>query len=485
MVEPGSPTRTIDRWILILLATGALLCWLWPGFRFVQARALWHLSVFGGRAIDRQAPPLRVFLNASKPEGDARLARLAHHLEDLFGGGPLDPAQAQTLLTTHADVTGKAAILALLASVQLNHFPSGDAKSPEVVKAVTLLDWVCARGLEVDPGNGFFVYCQAAKHHLLKKPDEALKALQIAHGMAGFNSYLLDVNRSEAELTRAQGEIPGNGQWHALDGRHPFSSMSRWLYDLTRTAVRKYNQERALEYALLHLGLGEKQWWDASTVRQASAAEQTCLRAMGSMSKGTTGGGDWAPMQAEFLGFLDDVGERQKMGDYRDTFDRLRKKGVGPWLEKTRIAQAELQPAAMTLIVFLDGVLILALAGWLALRWGSLDKQPFEPEAGLWGFVVAVAPGALYWTVWPGGLSGTYLFLTLVVSSVAWVTVLTTIAKTSKFEWIQILRSGFRGVLLGLLVVWLGTGIEHAVATEEANEWLSRVGTTPWVDQNL
>ena len=493
MAETGSLSRTIDRWILLLLAAGVLLCWLWPGFRWMQARALWHLSVFGGRALNREPLPMKAFMPGLYPPGvwrdanveDGRISRLAHHIDFQVSNTPFDLGRAQAMLKENAETVGEPRILALLACAQLRHFPSGGAKSPEVLNAAALLDWVCARGLEKDPGNGYFVYCQAAKSHLLKKFDEALKLIRTANGMPGFNSYLLDVNRSEAGLAIAQGDLPGSSPWQALDGAHPFNGMSQWLYDMTRSAAKKYNQERALDFALLHLNLGEKEWWDASAVRQASAAEQICLRAMGSMSKRASVSAEWTPIQTEFLDFLDDVGERQKRNDYWESFTRLQEVGVGPWLEKTRRAQEELQPAAMTLIVFLDGILILVLTGWLLLRWGSPDQQPFELEAGLWGFVVAVAPGAVYWTIWPGGLSGTYLFLTLAVSSVAWVCVLLTVAKSSKIEWINLVRSGFRGVLLGLLVIWLGAGVEHAVATERASVWLSKIGTVPWVEQRL
>ncbi len=484
MAETGSLTRTIDRGILLLLAAGILLCWLWPGFRWIQARALWHLSVFGGKALDREPLPMMVFMPSQAIFEDGRISRLARHIDFQINNTPFNQARAQALLQENAGAVGEPKILALLACSLLRHFPSGDAKSPGVVKAAALLDWVCARGLEKDPGNGYFAYCQAAKNCLLKNFDGALKLIRIANAMPGFNSYLLDVNRSQAVLA-AQGDLPGSSPWQALDGPHPFNAMSQWLYETTRAAVKKYNQERALDFALLHLNLGEKEWWDASTIRQASAAEQICLRAMGSMSKNSSGSGEWAPLQNEFLEFLDDVGERQKRNDYWESFLRLREVGVGPWLEKTRRAQEELQPAALTLIVFLDSALILALAGWLLLRWGSPARQSFEPEAGLWGFVVAIAPGAVYWAIWPGGLSGTYLFLTLAVSSVAWVCVLLTISKSSKAKWIDLIRSGLRGVLLGLLIVWLGASIEHGYATQQASAWLSKIGTVPWVEQRL
>lgn len=485
MPETGSVSLKIDRGILLLIAAGVLLCWFWPGFRWVQARAFWHLSVFGGRAFDRQPLPIKAFMHATTSSEDGRISRLAHHIDFQMNNTKFDLTRAQALLKENGEAIGENRILALLAYEQLRNFPIGDAKSPEVVKASAFLDWVCAKGLEKDPGNSYFVYCQAAKAHLLKNFDEALKFIRVANGMPGFNSYLLDVNRSESGFSLTQGDLPGTSSWCALDGPHPFNSMSLWLQEMTRAAAKKYNQERALDVALLHLNLGEKEWWDASTARQASAAEQICLRAMRSMSKQSSASGEWTPVQNEFLEFLDDIGERQKRNDYWESFTRLQSVGVAPWLNKTRLAQAELQPAAMTLVVFLDGVLVLALGGWLALRWGRMDRQIFEPEAGLWGFVVAVVPGAIYWTVWPGNLSGTYLFLTISISSIAWVCVLLTIAKSSRIDWINLVRSGFRGVLLGLLIVWLGAGIEHARATDRASEWLTKIGTVPWVDQKL
>jgi len=489
MAEPSSVSVKIDRLILLLLAAGALLCWLWPSFRWVQARAAWHLSVFGGRALDREPLPMLAFQEQPQT-GDGSVARLARHIDFQIANTPFDAARAQALFKEHAATAGEPRVLAWIVRSQLAHFPGGGAKSPEAVKASAVLDWACALGVEKDPGNAFFIYSLAARNLLLKNPDEALKRVREANAMAGFNSYLLDANRSEAGLALSQGELPGDNPWHAIDGTHPFRELSQWLRDTARTAVKKYNQERALDFAaldfaLLNLNLGERQWWDASTVRQASAAEQTCLRAMGSMSKGATGAGEWKPLEAEFLDFLDDIGERQKMNEYRDSFARLQQTGIGPWLVKTRQAQAELAPAALTLIVFLDGVFILSLAGWLILRWGSLAQQPFEPEAGRWGFIIAVVPGAAYWSIWPGGLSGTYLFLTLAVSSVAWVCVLLAIAKSSHIAWIDLVRSGLRGVLLGLLIVWLGTGIAHARATEQANVWLRQIGTVPWVEQRL
>jgi hypothetical protein len=403
-------------------------------------------------------------------------------MELQFRNTPLDQARAQAFLKEHAPVFGENRVLAMLAYYELMNYPDSSAKPERIAQASSLLDWTCAAGLQKDSGNSYFVYCQAARAFEGKKYEEMLKLLRAANSMPAFNSYVSDLNRSETLRSVEEREAPGKNPWYGLDGTHPFNAMSQWLYENTRTAVKKYNQEKAVDIGLLHLNIAEKLWLDASSARQAAVGEQICLRALSSLSKQSFNSKDWVPLKREFLEFLDDIGEPDKVAGYQDSFFRLRSVDVDHWITKTRRAQHNLSSDSMTLLVFLSGLLALALPAWLVV---ILWRNPadYDSDAALWGLVSAAGPGVLFWTIWPGGLSGTYLFLNLGLSIATWLCALLLISKQSKAKWPVLLRSGVRGVAFGVLLLWVLAGGERALSTHHAYEWLVKIGTSKWIDQ--
>jgi hypothetical protein len=182
------------------------------------------------------------------------------------------------------------------------------------------------------------------------------------------------------------------------------------------------------------------------------------------------------------LEFLEDIGESDKLQAYQDSFFRLRTVDFSEWINRTRKARQDCSPDSLTLLIFLSGLLAMALPAWLVLLlWRN--SHDFDQDAAMWGVLAAAGPGICFWSVWPGGLSGTYLFLNLGLSAATWLCALLLIAKQSKSSWSTLIRSAVRGVAAGVLLLWVLAGAERALATHHAYDWLVRIGTTPWIEQ--
>ena len=467
----------MDGAIVLLLVVAAVLAVAWPDFRNVEWRALRRLEFLAERFAHHPNPP-PVSLGNEAATGQMELAKLAHHVGFQMRETHFGLQRAQEVYSEN----GKSpAVLALLAYYELLNWPDGQPNSPDVRDASMVMEWICQTGLERDPKNSYFVYCRGAKDFLLNDSAGAVREMQNAVALTGFNSYLADINQSEASLNSADGSLPWRRPYYGLDGAHPFNAMSLWVADATRTAAKKYNQEKAIDLAMLHLSLGERIWSDASSVRQAALGREVCVRVLRSLSKHTSVGLGWRPLADEFYDFLEDIGERERLKEYRDSLERLERVPLPLWLKKTRWARAQLASEALSLIVFLNAVVIASLGGWLVFLWRR--GRPHDPVAAIGSFVAAVAPGTFFWSSWIGGLSGSYLFLSLAAGSILWVVFLLILSHWARLGWSDLLRSGFRGLLLGALMLVLALGVKQAIAVGSASRWLQRVDSVPWAEQ--
>lgn len=410
MDRAGPGDRPAGIWIGALLAAAVVSAVLWPPFRSTALTGV-HALVRAAWRPAAETPPTRSPIE--------KLATQSRSMEFRVREFPVDPDLVRAWCDEwRCDATQKQILLMMLLR-QLPQAASSEGPAAQRQSQIQAILNLSAEGRQAQPDNAFFRIADALAFFYSNSgqdpvPSSAQLALKDAMQTPRIGAGLRELNASEHALWGSERRpwtlLPvGHRNW-GLGLEQALHMMSRGLSWKERELLQKYNIERAVELTLLHLGLAARLAEAGWTPADQAIARAMALRAMDPYS--ARNGFEPTPAQVEsnFLGFLDDQGDRLSLSkanawlaaiSAQDTVMERRMilgrraQALSAWNASAVLASLLLQTASLAL-------------GWVVIAWSvRRASAPPPSEAGarrnVAGLAFAIAP--LFWAVtgWPAG----------------------------------------------------------------------------------
>ncbi len=407
---------------VLLLAIGVIAVVLWDPFRAsaragIQTLARPILRHAGGGAEDASAPTPRQKFATQAPSMEFRVQQF-----------PADPV---LLKSWCAEWQCGPSQQQLLLCLLLRELPETTAKDVSLTQKQNLFQSIhdlASEGRKSQPDNAFFQLAESLTYFYSAQETSSAIALKEALQCPRVSAGLKELNESEYALWTSERKpwmlLPVAHRDWSLQLERPFHMMSRGLALQQRSLLQKYNIEKAVELTLLHLGLAARLAEAGWTPSDQAMARAMSLRAMEPYS--TQSGVDPTPAQIEsnFLGFLDDQGDKIAIAKANSWISSLSSQEgtmnsrLPPW----RLAQTLAMWNASTVLasLFLQAASLLLV--WVTVTWFSRKTPPPSANGFTRRNVAGLAFGLspIYWTIsgWPAG--GTYMLLGLFGGWLVW-----------------------------------------------------------------
>lgn len=412
-------------WGLVIVSVAASATW--PAFRdTLAAGGSAAVAPFFRRAGARQVPgPRAPSRLVESPMPSDRLATLARRMEFRVRRYRMTPALMQAWLSEWGCTpVEKLQLLRLL----LGQLPEAAAKETPAPQRQDLFQCVLSLSAELrraDPSNGFPWLAESLA--LLHSGQEAPAMLALGEALrsARADAGLRALNASELALWAQRLDpwtlFPPMPRRWGLESERPLQNLGRSLSLQQRTFLKKYNIEKANEFALTQIRLASflaECGWIPGDLAAARAMANRAMLPLWTAGRPPPSDDS---LERQFLSSLEDQGDRLGFAKARAWLgeigrrERALRENLPAWRRMQRLAAW----TAPGVLACLAAQAALTLAGWLLLA-GSV-RPGREPPRARWAVgALAFAPAPIAWSVlgWPPGAS--FLALGLLGSMGLW-----------------------------------------------------------------
>lgn len=425
----GRPTGAV---ILALILMMAILAGAWPAYRQVTLAGVaalmrpliqrLHGSEKAGPG-DRPARAAQSGLACTARSMEFRLQHLSFdsaNLRDWVAEWKLTPPQNPVLL-----------------GMLLREMPEtpGAKDSPAQKKLVNGLLELAVQGRQADAENGFYWLAEGLALYHIGQETAAIQAFKQIERCARVDAALHELNQSETALWRLERKpwtlFSSTPRIWGLELHRPLYLLSRALAQEERTALKKYNMERAVELGLLQLQLAARiaeMGWTPADVATARAMARRALEPFWVLKAGEP---SFVQLQQNFLDLLEDQGDKATAARSHDCLEQIvRRERIYTAMQPTwRVIQqiATWKGSVVLGCLLLEAISVLLTWGTIAVATGGsrstgiyVGLAPADDPAGGRAASLAFAIAPLFWTVsnWPAG--GMYYLLSLLGSWLLW-----------------------------------------------------------------
>ncbi|MDD2710390.1 MAG: hypothetical protein PHV34_20610 [Verrucomicrobiae bacterium] len=421
--SPSRSSQPIAVFILLFVMTGLVAAW--PAYRHVCRAALEEIS----RHLHKKTSASPVV--DEKQEDAARLAVQIRRIPFKIKNFPLENPGSTEQIFEGRSSSGQMPVF--LAALMRELSDAAQSKDPQFQKylAHAILE-LAAEGRKADSGNNFYALAEAlALYH--SKPDLSfLEPLRQVSPSTPAKTELAALQASEVCLWKSRLKsweiFPAPPHLWGLELHQPLHSLNRNLNLQEKASLKKYNVERAMELAMIQVELAGWLAQNARVPSDVAMANATLFHAIEPFWPAKNGIFPTASQLREnFLGLLDDQGDRTNLARCRNRMEIIAKKeeAVVRRLPEWRWVQAFCSWRAGSLLACLLLQCASLLLTWLVFVCFSPPLPP--SRGGVNGSILATLGFALpticrIFMVWPAGLPG--LLLSLPASWIIWLLIL-------------------------------------------------------------
>jgi hypothetical protein len=429
MAEQEISTRITDRAILLLLFCFGALCFLWPSF---------HIPLRIGSEVITQ-PFVRLLGLApegslEKPREREPFSEIARRIEFRVEQYRVEPALIQSWCKEwNCDSNQELFMLRLL----LQQLPEAWSKENPELQRKGLVDSILFLSSECQkkqPQNAFGPISEALAYFYSGQDEALLKSLKKAQNCSEFDSGLKLLNQSEYELwrkeTRTTEILPVQPRVWQLNLERPFHALSRGLSLYTRSHLQKYNVERGVELALLHLHLAQQLSEASMTPADYTVAQALVQRAIEPFWSKPERDPSLPQLKANFEAFLDDQGDKLNLAKVHSWFldmeenEKTSMQRLPIW-RKLQTFTTWNASSVFTSLMFqtLSSLIVWGTVAAFTYRSGSIRPLPSMslPALSRYGILhLSLATAPIIWTFTQSSIGGFYLITGLLGSWLLW-----------------------------------------------------------------